>query len=205
MSVKETDTEKLILEAAEAEFLEKGYGKSRTTEIAKRAGLNHAMLHYYYRTKMNLFEVVFRRKAEQMCDGMLFTITQDLPFLEKIKMWVESHFDFVAANERLPIFLFSEIRNEQPLKDLLMQIIKSKMLLLIKNLQEEIDKEVARGSIKQVEANDFLLTMVSLNAFVFISSPLINSVFEITPQSKAQFLAHRKQQNVETVLNLFRL
>lgn len=205
MSVKETDTEKLILEAAEAEFLEKGYGKSRTTEIAKRAGLNHAMLHYYYRTKMNLFEVIFRRKAEQMCDGMLFTITQDLPFLQKIGLWVEMHFDFIAANERLPLFLFSEIRNEKPLKELLMSIIKSKMNQLIENLQNEIDKEVELGRIRPVAASDFILTMISLNAFVFISAPLINSVLEVTSANKEQFLAHRKRQNVETVLNLFRL
>ncbi|MCD7898329.1 MAG: TetR/AcrR family transcriptional regulator [Bacteroides sp.] len=85
MSAKETNTENLILEAAEAEFMEKGYGKARTTEIARRAGLNHAMLHYYFRTKEHLFEVVFERKAKLMSEIMLFTFQQDLPFLERIK------------------------------------------------------------------------------------------------------------------------
>lgn len=64
MAPKETTTEQLILEAAEAEFLEKGYGKARTTEIARRAGVNHSMLHYYFRTKENLFEVMFQKKPK---------------------------------------------------------------------------------------------------------------------------------------------
>lgn len=85
IAAKETNTEQLLPEAAEAEFLEKGYGKARTTEIAKRAGVNHAMLHYYFRTKEHLFEVVFRNKAALMSEVLYFSFNQDLPFLEKVK------------------------------------------------------------------------------------------------------------------------
>lgn len=85
MAIKEITTEQLILEAAEAEFLDKGYGKARTTEIARRAGVNHSMLHYYFRTKENLFEVVFQKKAQSMSEVMILTFKQNLPFLEKIK------------------------------------------------------------------------------------------------------------------------
>ncbi|MCD8262058.1 MAG: TetR/AcrR family transcriptional regulator [Bacteroides sp.] len=84
MAAKEANTEQLLLEAAETEFLEKGYGKARTTEIAKRAGVNHAMLHYYFRTKEHLFEIVFRKKAALMSEVLSFSFNQDLPFLGKV-------------------------------------------------------------------------------------------------------------------------
>ena len=57
-------TEKAILQAAEKEFLTKGLASSKTTEIAKAAGVTHAMLHYYFRTKDNLFEQVFQEKVK---------------------------------------------------------------------------------------------------------------------------------------------
>lgn len=63
--IKDRNTEQNILDAAEAIFLEKGYSGTTTTEIAKRAGVNHAMLHYYYRTKENLFEIIFEKQVKK--------------------------------------------------------------------------------------------------------------------------------------------
>ncbi len=126
MALKESNTEQILLEAAETEFLEKGYGKARTTEIAKRAGVNHAMLHYYFRTKEHLFETVFRKKASLMSEVMFFSLRQDLSFLEKIKKRVEDHFDFIAANSRLPNFMFSEVLYDEKLKSLLIDVLREK-------------------------------------------------------------------------------
>ncbi len=64
MCPKSINTQQLILEAAEVEFLEKGYEKARTTEIARRAGVNHAMLHYYFQSKEKLFHRVFEDKVK---------------------------------------------------------------------------------------------------------------------------------------------
>ena len=60
---EDKNTEQAILKAAEEEFLKKGYALSKTTDIAKQAGVTHAMLHYYFRTKENLFEKVFSQKV----------------------------------------------------------------------------------------------------------------------------------------------
>ena len=56
------DTETLILQAAEKEFFEKGYSGAKTTAIAEAAGVTHAMLHYYFRTKDKLFEKIVSDK-----------------------------------------------------------------------------------------------------------------------------------------------
>lgn len=205
MSVKETDNEKLILEAAEAEFLEKGYGKSRTTEIAKRAGLNHAMLHYYFRTKENLFEVVFRKKAELMSEIILFRLKQDLPFLEKIKKGIEDHFDFIATNDKLPNFIFSEIRSDESLRNLFIGIVKERAVLLVENLKKEMEAEAKKGVISYMEPYDLLLSILSLNAFVFMSAPIISGITNMKGEQFTMFLEHRKQLNVEIILNQLKL
>ncbi|MCD8179245.1 MAG: TetR/AcrR family transcriptional regulator [Tannerellaceae bacterium] len=144
MAPKETTTEQLILEATEAEFLEKGYGKARTTEIARLAGVNHSMLHYYFRTKENLFEVMFQKKAKSMAEVMILTIRQDLPFLEKIKKDVEDHFDFVAANEKLPAFIFSEVLYDEKIKAIFINILQEKIKTILHKLKKEIEMEASK-------------------------------------------------------------
>ncbi|BES61975.1 MULTISPECIES: TetR/AcrR family transcriptional regulator [Dysgonomonas] len=201
MSIKETDSEKLILEAAEAEFIEKGYGKSRTTEIAKRAGVNHAMLHYYFRTKENLFEVVFKKKAKLMSEVLLFSFTMDLPFLEKIKKGIEDHFDLLAKNPGLPNFIFNEIAHDDRLRTLFVNVIKEKANAIRDSLKQEIDNEVEKGTIRYIDAYDLLFSIVSLNIFVFIGKPLVLGILELDEDQFLRFLEHRKQVNVEIILN----
>lgn len=83
MKEETSNTEQSILKAAEKEFLKKGFSGSKTTEIAKEAGVTHAMLHYYFRTKENLFNKVFEEKTRQLADTFLSRVDESLPFLEK--------------------------------------------------------------------------------------------------------------------------
>ena len=66
MKTNEQNTEQVIVEAAEAEFLEKGYDGAKMLSIARRAGVAHSMLHYYYRSKENLFQAVMLRKTREI-------------------------------------------------------------------------------------------------------------------------------------------
>ncbi len=202
MAIRQNNNEKLILEAAEAEFLEKGYGKARTTEIAKRAGVNHAMLHYYFRTKEHLFEVVFQKKANLMADLILFAFRQELPFLERVKKGIEDHFDFIAMNRQLPTFIFSEIQHNKELKKIFIAAVREKALLVFDSLKKEIDEEVQKGTIRYIEPVDLLLTMLSLNCFVFISAPVLS---EIVPVDLTRFLEQRKRLNVEIIINQLKI
>ena len=106
MKEETSNTEQSILKAAEKEFLKKGFSGSKTTEIAKEAGVTHAMLHYYFRTKENLFNKVFEEKAKQLADTFLSRVDESLPFLEKIKCFIEAHFDLLTANPELPLFIY---------------------------------------------------------------------------------------------------
>ncbi|MDR1115915.1 MAG: TetR/AcrR family transcriptional regulator, partial [Tannerella sp.] len=85
------DVSRAILEAAEHEFLEKGFEATKTTKIASLAGVTHAMLHYYYRTKENLFDMIFEKKARLLKESLFSAFDrQDLPFCEKIRVGMEA-------------------------------------------------------------------------------------------------------------------
>ena len=109
-TVESVSAESRILAAAESEFLDKGLEGARTTSIAARAGVTHAMLHYYFRTKGQLFERIITSKIEELKDmlSIVFTIDKG-DFVRGIRVVVERHFDFLASNPTLPHFMIKEI------------------------------------------------------------------------------------------------
>ena len=104
------DTESRILQAAENEFFEKGYAGARTASIAEAAGVTHAMLHYYFRTKDKLFERIVSEKISILGNIIISAIgDEDLTLEDRIRQGIERHFDFIAANRDLPKFIVNEV------------------------------------------------------------------------------------------------
>ena len=195
------DTESLILQAAEREFLEKGYSGAKTTSIAQAAGVTHAMLHYYFRTKEKLFEKIVADKMDKLKRVMFGVIgNPDLPLRERIKQGVEQHFDFIAENPLLPRFIFNELHEHPERIDQVKNSIASIAAKAITTLQNEIDRNAAKGECNQVDARMLMLDIASLNLFPFIAAPLISSSFGKLFEGRDEFLEMRKKENVRTVL-----
>lgn len=195
------DTEALILQAAEREFLEKGYSGAKTTAIAQAAGVTHAMLHYYFRTKEKLFEKIVADKMDKLKRVMFGVIGDpDLPLRERIKQGVEQHFDFIAENPHLPRFIFNELHEHPERLDPVKHSIATIAATAISTLQNEIDLKAAKGECKQVDARMLMLDIASLNLFPFVAAPLISSSFGKLFEGRDEFLEMRKKENVRTVL-----
>lgn len=195
------DTEAAILHAAEKEFLEKGYAGAKTTSIAEAAGVTHAMLHYYFRTKDKLFEKIVADKMGKVADIMLNAIgNSELPLKERLIQGVENHFDFIAANPQLPRFIFNEL-HIHPGR---IAIIEYKLLKIsndmLENLQKDIDDEASRGNCTSTNARMLLLDIVSLNIFPFVASPVVNIFMKTAGMSYEDFMKQRKAENVKTIL-----
>lgn len=198
---QQRDTEALILQAAEREFLEKGYSGAKTTAIAQAAGVTHAMLHYYFRTKEKLFEKIVADKMDKLKRVMFGVIgNPDLPLRERLKQGVEQHFDFIAENPLLPRFIFNELHEHPERLDPVKHSIATIAATAISTLQNEIDLKAAKGECKQVDARMLMLDIASLNLFPFIAAPLISSSFGNLFEGRDEFLEMRKKENVRTVL-----
>lgn len=206
MAKKETDKELLILACAEEEFLSKGYVNTKTTEIAKHAGVTHAMLHYYYRTKENLFEIILEKKVELLTGMFLFSLRrEDLAFTDKLKKGIEDHFDFVAANPKLPNFIFSEIISNELRKKQFLKLLKPKAIEIIEDLKKNLKEEELKGKVKYIEPQDLLYTIISLNVFSILASPVIKGIMDISEKQYSEFKEHRKKQNVEFIMSMLRV
>ncbi len=199
--VNEKSKEQAILEAAEQEFLEKGYDLSKTTRIASLAGVTHAMLHYYYRTKENLFDKVFDKKIKLLKKTMFAPFgNPDLSFLEKIKIVMEVHFDFLRENRNLPRFLINELNlNPQRMK-LLEKKIKKTATPAIKKISEEIKKEVKKGTINPIDTVTLLIDIASLNVFVFAALPILTPIISASYESEYAFFEARKKENIKIIM-----
>jgi AcrR family transcriptional regulator len=198
---KEKNKELAILKAAEQEFLDKGFESAKTTKIASLAGVTHTMLHYYYRTKENLFNVVFDKKVSLLKDSLFVLFDfPDMPFLERVQRAIESHFDFLKSNPKLPRFVVNELIFKPERLVLFEKKIKEMGSHSLNRLSEEIDKEVKRGTIDPIEPVNLLIDIASLNVFVFVAMPLLRN-FAVEPhESEEAFLEARKKENVEIIM-----
>ena len=196
-----TDTESRILQAAEEEFLLKGLEGDRTTAIAERAGVTHAMLHYYFRTKNMLFERIIEEKMRNAGNIMQAVfVLGDMPLMERVKRGVEQHFDFIAANPNLPRFVIQEIYSHPERHE----IMRSQVLTITKDwlcdLQRHIDESAATKATEWIDARMLLLDIVSLNLFAFIGYPFVSLMFDGLVTDKKVFFEKRKAENVELIM-----
>ena len=196
-----TDTESRILQAAEEEFLLKGLEGARTTAIAERAGVTHAMLHYYFRTKNMLFERIIEEKMRNAGNIMQAVfVLGDMPLMERVKRGVEQHFDFIAANPNLPRFVIQEIYSHPERHE----IMRSQVLTITKDwlcdLQRHIDESAATKATEWIDARMLLLDIVSLNLFAFIGYPFVSLMFDGLVTDKKVFFEKRKAENVQLIM-----
>ena len=206
MELKPTNTEQAILEAAEKIFIQKGYTGARTTEIAEAAGVNHALLHYYFRTKEALFERIFLKKAAQMVDSLVNVFDSDLPFFEKLQFGIENHFDCILQDPGLPFFILREIIQNEDRKQMIHQRIAPIAYNIIERLSVLMQEEIEKGTIRPVNAQDLLLNIVSLNVFSFVALQVLFDKKNNIPSSIfKQFLEERKKNNVETIINSIKI
>ncbi|HBB91207.1 MAG: hypothetical protein A2X22_14140 [Bacteroidetes bacterium GWF2_49_14] len=197
-------TEQAILEAAERLFLEKGFALTSTTEIARVAGCNQAMVHYYYRTKEKLFTSVFEKKARMMVANLLQADRPDLSFEEKLRHKIEAHYNMLKENPRLPFLFFNEMITNPPRLLALREIIKDFPLGIVKPMEAELKAEIARGNIRPVSMIDLLMTMLSLNVFLFLASPIFKTLTGISDEEFEQMVERRREENVTIILRSLR-
>ena len=192
--------EQQILEAAEKEFLEKGYNGARTTSIAKAADVTHAMLHYYFRTKEQLFERFIDKKMSEVVPLLTHLFgNSDLPLVERIEKTISVHFDFVATNPDLPRFLINEILPYKERCDLFYSKVAN-FLYLFNNLQREVDEAAARGEVESFNVVLLFQSILSLNIFPSLMANMIENLLSDNRQSIEMLLAQRKTENIELIM-----
>ena len=201
---EKNNTEQLILEAAEQEFFAKGFGGARTAVIAEKAGVTHAMLHYYFRKKEYLFERIVAKNISLLAQTITAAMgNSDLPIVERLKSGIAAHFDLIAANPQLPRFFLNEVLSRPEHYHIMYERIKEVSEKLA-TLQKDVDEASGRGEIEQVDIRMLLISLLSLNVFPFIAyafiEPVSNELLGGMMADREKYLAMRKAENIEMIL-----
>jgi TetR/AcrR family transcriptional regulator len=196
--------EQAILQAAEQLFLEKGFALSSTTEIAKRAGCNQALVHYYFRTKDKLFDAIFEKKAKIFFADVIQISDTAPSFEEGLRRAIEAHFDMIRANPHLPFLIVNELTTNPARIESIKRIIGPTIGGINARIESWLKAEIAKGNIRAIEPFDLLVTIVSLNAALFLAAPIVKQARGISDEEFAKYLDARRKANVDFVLKSLR-
>jgi len=197
MITKEKNTEKKILEAAHRVFLHKGMSGARMQEIANEAGINKALLHYYFKNKELLFISVFRVALGQFIPRLQSALTSNLSFADKLKEISVNYHEMLMENPYLPSFILQEVNREPEKLIALFKDAGVDQHLVLSLLQKEIEGYLGIA----IDPRHFLLSLLSLVIFPILSMPMMCGLFfENNTQEYKAFLEERKWLIPEVLL-----
>lgn len=195
------NTEDLILIAAEKLFLEKGFAMTSTADIARQAECNTAMIHYYFRTKNILFDKIYEKKLRLFSESFAAIPERGKTFEDRLKLRVETHFELLRANPKLPFLILNEMTTNSECYDCFKNVAAEMFGPILGLLQNEIDNEVAIGKIRDIKAVDLMMNIGSLNVATFLTLPVSSRILNMDEAAINKFLDRRKEEISITILN----
>lgn len=195
-----SNTEKSIIDAARDVFYLRGFDGARMHEIAEKAGINPALLHYYFRSKDRLFEAVYREALARTFPQFLSILESDLELEDKIRKFVNTYVDHLVANPYLPGFILHELsRNPNRLREAIgsLEVKPTKIL-------DQYCDGVREGKYIDVDPRHFLVNLIALCVFPFLARPVIQLMLKIDDDAYPLFLDERKQTATQAILQSMR-
>jgi TetR/AcrR family transcriptional regulator len=203
MTEQDHSTEEKIFDAAQKVFIEKGFNGSRMEEIAKEAGINKSLLHYYYRTKEKLFGAIFGKVANLFMPRILTFIESDAPLFEKIEYFIDTYIDLIMKNPYIPNFIISEInRNPEQVGNIIAEatgILKHDTFARFSII---IEDEIKKGTIRPIQPEQLIVNIIGLCIFPFVAKPILQSIlFKNDKKLYQEFIQGRKKEVYNFIIN----
>ena len=198
---QEKHTSEKIIKAACRVFAEKGLSGARMHQIAKTAGVNQALLHYYFGSKEKLYQEVIYRVFLEIFSKLSGYFQNSEPIDVSFKKFIHAFIDILRNHPELPRLIISEIiegaRNITPALDRVFQELGSKPPAFLIPL---IESAAAQGLIRQVDPMQTVISIVGMCVFYFVGKPIIQFVWD-GPKDEARFLEERKDAIIDLVLH----
>ena len=199
MSKQSKDTRQEIIEAARNEFLTHGFEGARLHHIADHIGVTKAMIHYYFNTKQELFEHVYKQSVQIIFEDLNDVLSTDVPLFNKIEFLIENILQKAAESTRILAFLVTEISRKP---DWLQPIFEDQIALQVTTFEEELTGAASNYEIASVSVQDLLMNIFSLCYYPVVAGPIHQSLFDIEDAASEQgFSQKRKGVILDTILN----
>jgi len=202
MKSKDISTEKTILEAAKRIFQQKGMEGARMQEIADEAGINKALLHYYYRSKQLLFEAVFKHAFLLLAPQLNNIINDDSTLFEKIEKFSTNYISFIIKHPYLPNFIIQEL-NRNP--EFLNNLIDKNQFPSIEKFKIQVLENIENKTIKPIDPSQLFIHLISLNILPFLAAPLLKGFLNIDDKNYNQLLENRQTEVAGFIINAIKI
>lgn len=205
----EADTESRILQAARDVFTRHGTVGARMQDIAREAGVNQALLHYYFRSKQALADRVFREAAATLHAALPQTLRPDAPLAEIFRAFVHTYIETVRRTPFLPGYLAAEAHHDPArfarlFADVTGKDPRSAAAAMIARVQALIDARVGSGEMRPMRAEHLIVTVVSLLAFPFVARGVLTGARVFDDAAFDRFLDERRDELPRLLLNAVR-
>jgi len=191
-------TEQRILDAAHAVFIRSGTAGARTQEIAREAGVNSALLHYYFRTKERLAEAVFSRAASQLFPAVMRILASDAELEDKVEQVVDVELTQLLNAPYLPAYILSELAHHPeriPQLTTAMGVAPSDVgVVVFGALRAQIDARVRAGRMHPIEPEQFLFNLLALCVFPFAARPMLMALLRLDQAGFVRFIDRRRTE-----------
>ncbi|WP_431134131.1 TetR/AcrR family transcriptional regulator [Psychroserpens mesophilus] len=195
---KDENTEAHILNAAKDIFQTKGMDGARMQEIADKAGINKAMLHYYYRSKQLLFEAVFKNAFSLLAPQLNAILNDDSSIEEKVKNFTSNYISFIIKHPYLPNFIIQELNRNQ---DFILKLRENKSFPNIEKFKKQVHEEIENGTLKPISAEQLFINILALNIFPFVAKPLIMAFTNVDDKAFKQLIEQRKTEVANFIIH----
>ena len=186
-----TSTEDKIKNAARVVFHKKGFASTRTRDIAEEAGINLALLNYYFRSKQKLFEIIMLETVQGFLKYLLDIFNDKSLSLEtKIEAFAEKHIELLLQNPGIPIFMLNELRTNP---GVLVSKIGGLELVQQSHFIQQLRLGIKEGRIAPVHPLHFIMNMLSMTTFPFVASPLLKGIGNLSEKEFTQLMQERKK------------
>lgn len=202
------DSEQRILQAARRVFVRRGTAGARMQEIAAEAGVNQALLHYYFRTKDRLAQAVFLEVAGRLAPAVVRLLGSDASIEDKVEQFVHLYIDNVRQHPFLPGYILAELHHHPE------RLIGLKggagvepaevVRTLLERLRAQLDAGAEAGTLRRVSPEQFVVNLLGLVVFPFLARPALHAAFGMDADAFDRFLDERRAELPGFILGALR-
>jgi TetR/AcrR family transcriptional regulator len=198
MGAEEAQTEKLIKEKAKILFFQKGFLNATTQEIADEAGVNRALIHYYFRSREQMLDMLLDETLQEKKDRVHGILSSSIPFRDKIARYIDAVVDYGLTYPYLENFIISETaRHPDKVRNFCSKNpVKSSELI-----REQLEAEIKKKKIAPISAVHFMVNLVALCNYPLLAKSVLKTVHGMTDSTYKKFLSERKKVIFSTIFN----
>ncbi len=205
----EPDTESRILDAARRVFVRRGTAGARMQEIAAEAGVNQALLHYYFGSKDALAERIFVEAAAAVVQTLRPIASPNATLEESLEHFVTGYIDAVRRTPFMPAYLMAEAHQHPERLNALMQkamgVLPAQVIAaMLARVEALVADRVAAGTMRPIPARQLLINVMALSVMPFVARPMLMVAFGFDEATFEQFLDERRRELPSFILNALR-